>query len=160
MLALPLSTQMASPLSHVWDDREKALSEVEEHFKTLIGKYPVDANRIVFAGFSQGAARAIEIVMSQRLEARGFIAVVPGTLDLAELEGWVGTGTRKARGVLVSGGRDPHYDRFIQIKEMFEKHYVPMMFENYPEMAHQIPNDFESVLQKGLKFILQENHDS
>lgn len=157
VLALPRSTQMASPLSYVWDDREKALNEIAGHFATLIEKYPIDRNRIVIAGFSQGATRAIELVMSQRLKVRGFFGVVPGTLDLHELEQWAAPGEHEARNVLISGGKDPRYEMFIQIKELFAKHNIALMFENYPKMAHQIPSDFETLLQKGLKFILQEH---
>ena len=160
MLALPRSTQMASPISFLWDDREKAMNEIETYYKTLLKDDSVDASRIVIAGFSQGAARAIELVMSQKLKARGFIAVVPGPLDLAELEGWAaspfGDDAGGGRGVLISGGKDPRYEMFVQIREMFAKHNLPLMFENYPEMAHQIPNDFEMILQKGFEFILQE----
>jgi len=154
MLALPQSSQLASPLSYVWDNREKALNEIVAHVNALVKEYAIDPNRIVIAGFSQGAARAIELVMSRKVQARGFIAVVPGTLDQAELEQWAGSGVR--RGVLVSGGKDPRYEMFVQIKEMFTKHNIPLLFEHFPEMAHQIPNDFETVLQKGLEFILQE----
>src|SRR5215510_6115137 len=69
VLALPQSSQLASPRSFVWDDREKALSEIVGHVETLIKEYPVDADRIVVAGFSQGATRAIELVMSQKVKA-------------------------------------------------------------------------------------------
>lgn len=154
MLALPRSTQMASPTSFLWDDREKALNEIEAHYQTLRKTESVDAGRIVIAGFSQGAARAIELIMSQKVPARGFIAVVPGPVDLVELADWAGSG--QGRGVLISGGKDPRYEMFVQIKEMFAQHNLPLLFENYPEMAHQIPNDFEPILQKGLQFILQE----
>lgn len=154
MLALPQSSQLASPLSFVWDDREKALNEIVAHVNALVKEYAIDPNRIVIAGFSQGAARAIELVMSQKVKSHGFIAVVPGPLDLVELEGWAASG--EGRGVLISGGKDPRYEMFVQIKEMFTKHNIPLMFENYPEMGHQIPNDFEPILQKGLEFILQE----
>jgi predicted esterase len=157
MLALPQSSQLASPLSFVWDDREKALNEILVHVETLVREYPIDRNRIVVAGFSQGAARAIELVMSQKFKARGFIAVVPGTLDSAELEGWAtspyGDDAGAGRGVLISGGRDPRYEMFIQIREIFAKHNLPLMFENFPELAHQIPNDFEPMLERSLNFL-------
>jgi len=155
MLALPQSSQLASPISYVWDDREKALNEIVAHIESLTEKHPIDTNRIVVAGFSQGAARAIELVMSKRIQARGFIAVVPGTLDQTELEAWAGSSV--ARGVLISGGKDPRYEMFKQVKSIFERHDLPLLFEHYPEMAHQIPNDFEVVLQKGLEFILKEH---
>lgn len=157
VLALPQSSQKTSPLLYVWDDREKALDEIARHVETLIEKYPIDRDRIVIAGFSQGAARAIELVMSQKVKARGFFAVVPGTLDLTELGSWARLG--EGRGLLVSGGKDPRYEMFVQIREIFANHNLPLMFEHHPEMAHQIPNDFENILRKGLKFILNEENE-
>ena len=154
MLVLPQSSQMASPLSFIWDDREKTFNEIISHVERLVRDYPIDRDRIVIAGFSQGAARAIELVMSQKVKARGFFAVVPAGVDVTELEGWAGSG--QGRGVLVSGGEDPRYEMFVQIKEIFAKHDIPLMFENYPEMAHQMPNEFGSVLKKGLDYILKE----
>jgi len=157
MLALPQSSQLEAPQSFVWDDREKTFDEIEAQYKTLLKDYPVDPSRIVIAGFSQGAARAIELVMSQRLKAKGFIAVVPGRLDFPELEGWAGSGL--GRGVLISGGKDLNYEKFIQIKEMFERHNIPLMFENFPEIAHQIPVEFEQVLERSLNFLCNEEKE-
>ncbi|WKZ46956.1 MAG: hypothetical protein QY306_14165 [Anaerolineales bacterium] len=154
LLAMPQSSQTASSQSYLWDDREKTFNEVEKHYDMLIEKYPVDPERIIVAGFSQGAARAIELVTSERVKARGFFAVVPGTVNMAELEGWAAS--HVGRSVLVSGGKDPRYAMFVQIKDKFEKHNIPLLFEHYPEMAHQIPDDFETVLQKGLNFIVKE----
>lgn len=148
MPAPPQSSQMASPLSHMWDELEKALNEIVGHVETLREKYPVDMDRIVVASLSQGAARAIELVMSQRIKARGFLAVVPGTLDPTELEQWAGSSI--GRGMLISGGKDPRYEMILQIKETLEKHNVPLMFENFPEMAHQIPNEVEPIMQEDL----------
>jgi predicted esterase len=151
MLAMPQSSQTSSPLSFVWDDREKSMNEIAKHLDSLIENYPIDTYKIVIAGFSQGAARAIELVMTERIKANGFIAVVPGSMDIDELSPWVDSA--KTRGVLISGSRDPRYEMFQQIKEIFAQKDIPLMFENYPEMAHEFPNDFEQVLQKGLDFI-------
>lgn len=158
ILAMAQSSQPSSPLSFVWDDREKAIDEIAEHFNSLIEKYPVDNNKIAIAGFSQGAARAIELVMSQRIKADGFIAVVPGTIDIDELNRWADS--TKVRGFLISGGRDPRYEMFQQIKEIFAQKDIPLMFENYAEMAHEFPNDFESVLHRGLDFIMKQEPNS
>jgi predicted esterase len=151
MLAMPQSSQPSSPLSFVWDDREKSMNEIVKHLDSLIENYPIDTYKIVIAGFSQGAARAIESVMSQRIKANGFIAVVPGNMDVDELDRWADS--TKVRGVLISGGRDPRYEMFQHVKEIFSKKDIPLMFENYPKMAHEFPDGFEQVLQKGLNFI-------
>lgn len=156
-LAMPQSSQPSSSVSFVWDDRQKAMDEIAHHLDTLIEQYPIDNNKIVVAGFSQGAARAIELVMSERIKANGFLAVVPGPIDLNQLGVWADSS--EARGVLISGGRDPRYEMFQQIKAIFSQKELPLMFENYPEMPHVFPDDFEKVLQKGLEFILQEENE-
>ena len=157
ILAMPQSSQPSSTLTFVWDDREKTMDEIAKHFDSLVREYSIDKEKIVVAGFSQGAARAIELVMSKRIKANGFIAVVPGTIDLDQLSRWADS--TKTRGVLISGGRDPRYEMFQQVKEIFTQKNIPLMFENYPEMSHEFPKDFESVLQKGLDFILKEQHN-
>ena len=151
ILAMPQSSQPSSPLSFVWDDREKSMNEIAKHLDSLVENYPIDTHKIVIAGFSQGAARAIELVMSQRIKADGFIAIVPGTIDIDELGRWADS--TKVKGVLISGGRDPRYEMFQQVKEIFTQKNIPLMFENYPEMGHDFPNDIEQVLQRGLDFI-------
>ena len=151
ILAMPQSSQPSSPLSFVWDDRERSMNEITKHLDSLVENYPIDTHKIVIAGFSQGAARAIELVMSQRINADGFIAIVPGTIDIDELDRWADS--TNVKGVLISGGRDPRYEMFQQVKEIFTQKDIPLMFVNYPEMAHEFPNDIEQVLQKGLDFI-------
>ncbi|MCI0550889.1 MAG: hypothetical protein L0287_08035 [Anaerolineae bacterium] len=158
ILGMPQSSQPSSPLSFVWDDREKAMNEIVEHFNSLMKKYPIAMNRIVVAGFSQGAARAIELVMSNRIKANGFFAVVPGTIDINELNGWADA--NEARGVLISGGRDPRYEMFQQVRKIFTQKNLPLMFENYPDMGHDFPKVFETVLQKGLDFIIKQEPNS
>lgn len=158
ILAMPQSSQPSSSLSFDWDDRQKALDEIANHFDSLIEKYPVDNNIVALAGFSQGAARAIELVMSGRIKANGFLAVVPSMIDLNELSVWADSS--EARGVLISGGSDPRYEMFQQINEIFSQKALPLIFENYPEMAHEFPNDFETVLQKGLDFIMKQEPNS
>jgi len=157
ILAMPQSSQLASPLVYLWDDREKAMNEIAEHITSLIEKHPVDADRIVVAGFSQGAARAMQLVLSKRVHAHGFLAVVPAAMDLDELNGWAGSGA--VRGVLVSGGRDPRHEFFQQVREIFANKNVPLIFEHYLEMSHEFPDDFETVLKKGLHFILKEHRN-
>lgn len=157
ILAMPQSSKPSSSLSFVWDDRQKAMDEIANHFDSLIEKYPIDNNKIVLAGFSQGAARAIELVMSGQIKANGFLAVVPSTIDLNELNAWADSS--EARGVLISGGKDPRYEMFRQINAIFSQKNLSLMFKNYLEMGHGFPNDFETVLQKGLEFILQEENE-
>ena len=157
-LAMPQSSQPSSSVSFVWDDRHKAMDEIAHHLDSLIEKYPIDNNKVVLAGFSQGAARAIELVMSGRIRANGFLAVVPGPIDLNQLGVWADSS--EARGVLISGGRDPRYEMFQQINAIFSQKELPLMFENYPEMPHVFPDDFEKVLQKGLEFIMKREPNS
>lgn len=154
MLAMPQSSQMTSPMAYLWDDLDKSLAEIAKHLDSLIKGYSIDPERIVIAGFSQGAARAMQLVMNRVVKARGFLSVVPSGVEGNELESWsnaIGT-----RNVLISGGKDSRHDFFQQMKEICEAKRIPLMFKHYPEMGHDFPDEFEQVLQQGLKFILNE----
>lgn len=157
ILAMPQSSQLASPLAYLWDDREKAQSEIVEHVHALIETYSVDVNRIVIAGFSQGAARAMQIVMNGLVKSRGFLAVVPGMIEDDELNGW--SNSNNTRNVLIAGGRDSRHEMFERVRKTFEEKGIPLMFRKYPEMAHDFPNDFDDALQQGLNFILNEEYE-
>lgn len=156
MLALPQSSQLGSPNSFVWDDAAKTEAEMIVHFAEIIRKYPIDPERIILAGFSQGAARAIHLALKGVIRSRGFLAVVPGKVLLDDLENL----TRFAkdanlRGYLVAGGKDPRYEVFQTAHRLLNANGIRCAMEEHPTIGHEFPPDFEQSLEKGIQFILE-----
>jgi predicted esterase len=152
MLAMPQSSQCGSPTAFTWDDTAKAREEVAAHYRGLVRQYPVDAERIVLGGFSQGAALSIQLALRGPIPARGFIAVVPGRWALDGLEG-LARSARGLRGYLATGGQDPRNDVFAEIQSTLNRNGVPCEAEDHPEMAHDFPQAFDRTLDKALRFL-------
>ncbi len=152
MLAMPQSSQCSSPGAFSWDDAALAREEIAGQYRALMESYPLDTGRILLGGFSQGAALAIQISLRGPIPARGFIAVVPGRIALAGLEGLVHSAPR-LRGYLVTGGRDPRKEVFTQIHELLNRNGIPCELEDHPQMGHAFPPDFDRSLANALKFL-------
>ncbi len=156
LLAMPQSSQLGSPNSYVWDDADKTEAEIAAHFSRLAAQYPLDANRIILAGLSQGAARAVQLALKQIVPARGFLAVVPGNILMDDLEMLARSAAGKVRGYLVAGGKDPRYEVFQQAHAILNRNGVACEIEDHPEMGHEFPPDFEQSISRAMEFILKE----
>jgi predicted esterase len=155
LVAIPRSSQLCWPGAYGWDDGELAGKEIVAHYNTLCAQHPVDHHRLVITGISQGGALAIHLVLGRKLFARGFLAVVPGNSVTEGLEALVqsaqGSGVR---GYLIAGGKDPRYEMFKRVHAMLLQHGIPCEMEDYPELGHEFPPDFEKSLEKALKNLL------
>ncbi len=85
LLAVPQSSQTVWPDAFVWNDRDRAVSEIQQHDAALAAQYPIDRSRVVVGGFSMGGGLAIWLPVSGAIEARGFVAVAPYLPDAQSL---------------------------------------------------------------------------
>ena len=157
LLAMPQSSQLGSPNSYVWDNEEQSLSEITAHYRFLLEKYPVDTDRVVLAGFSQGAALAIVLTLAGSIPARGFLPVSPGGLNLERLETLAkSAGVSRPRGYMILGGRDFRFDTLKAMHSTLSACGIPCMLEEHASMAHEFPADFDQTLQRAFAFIFEK----
>ena len=69
------STQPLSSSTFCWDDPEQGLADILFYIENILGKYPIDMQRIVIAGFSQGSGMSIYSAMSGNINVSGFISI-------------------------------------------------------------------------------------
>jgi predicted esterase len=160
LLALPQSSQVRGPDAYVWNDRDWAVREIQEHVATLCEQYAVDSERVVVAGFSLGGELAIWLAMSGTIEARGFIAVGPGGPYMREPDKWVplieASQGRGLRGYMVVGEQDIScYEGTQALAAMLRSRDIPCELEVHPNLGHDFPPEFQQSLTRGLEFILQ-----
>lgn len=75
-LALAGSAEISwSPGLFVWNDAARARSQVLQHLAELLRSPELRPSRIVLAGFSMGALRALELAASDRERIAGVVAV-------------------------------------------------------------------------------------
>jgi len=157
LLAMPQSSQLGSPNSYVWDDAEKGMLEIDEHYKSLVKQYQIDTARIVLGGFSQGAALSILLTLDGRIPARGFLPISPGGLSQEILETLAKSAyVRGTRGYMVVGGHDFRFEMLKGIYNTLCVCQIPCIFEEHAEMAHEFPSDFDQTLQRAMDFIFEK----
>jgi predicted esterase len=156
LVCLPQSSQVYAPGTYTWNDWEWAQQEVQARYTALCQEYPIDAERVVLAGFSQGGGLAAWLVLSQAIQARGLILVGPFLPDITKviplLERHVPQGLRV---YLVAGQRDQYcYGIAHQLATLLPKYGAVCKVDNYPDLEHSFPADFEEKLPDALSFIL------
>lgn len=153
MLAMPRSSQLGSPNMFVWDDAALAREEIGSECRRLLEGYRIDQERVILAGFSQGASAAIQISLGGVLPDRGFLAVAPGRMAMEEIE-QLAHSAHGRRGYMIVGGRDPRHESLAQIHTLVNRNGVPCEMEDHSEMGHEFPNEFGRSITQALKFLL------
>ena len=156
LVAAAQSSQLQGHNLFVWDDLELAVRQVKELTNALFKQHPVDLQRVLLGGFSQGGGLAIYLAINGVLPSCGFIGVAPfiASLEAISLSGKAPS-PAPVRGYLVTGGKDRGQDGFQQIRLLLNKIDVPCQVENHPELGHAYPDRFSETILRALHFILQ-----
>ena len=148
------SSQVIGMNSYCWDDQERAIREVKASLAELLHSYPLDQDRVLLGGFSQGGGLAIWLALQRLILCRGFIAVAP---FLPEAETMTGNATQRTvsslQGFLVTGELDSYQQMFDQIEKRLLALQIACQRERYPELGHEYPPEFDRSLEKALDFI-------
>jgi len=158
LVALPQSAEVAGKGLYVWNDMERLNKDVPTHYETLKQKYKIDEQKTIIAGFSKGGHASIHLALKGFFPVNGFLALSP---YVGAVENWIpllnNPNLKKMRGYFVLGGKDEHCTPgALILKDKLIECGVKCESEIFPDMAHDIPSNFDEVLQRALKFILDE----
>jgi predicted esterase len=158
LVALPQSAEIAARGLYVWTDIKRVERDVSVHYETLQQQYAVDENKTVIAGFSKGGHAAIHIALKEFFPVRGFLALAPFVGDMSPWLPLINSCiNKKMRGYFVLGGKDQHCTPgALLLKNKLIESGIKCEVEIFPEMSHDIPINFDEVLQKAIKFIFNE----
>ena len=158
LVAAAQSSQVAGIRAYCWDDPNQAIIEIKDHYTALARDYPLDPQRVVLSGFSQGAGLAFWLAISREIPAAGFISIGPYLEQLAKMSPSLPAGAiPDVRGYIISGGKEQDNGMFAQVEAALKEHAVPYHWHIYPEQAHQMPGDLEQRLKVALEFIFPED---
>ena len=154
LVAVPQSSQVVSPAGYGWGDGDRALKEVCGHYRTMVRDYPVDLNRVVVGGFSQGGTAAISMALSGSVPVRGIlgIACAPRSLDEVR-EAIGGTSVREMRLYLLVGDKDHVLERATDFAEILKSAGMTARLDIRPALGHELPDDFGRSLVAALEFL-------
>lgn len=158
LVALPQSAEVAGKGLYVWNDIERVNRDIPGHYETLNEQYEIDDQKTIVAGFSKGGHAAIHLALKGFFPVNGFLALAP---FVGAVEAWLplpnDPDLKKLRGYFVLGGRDEHCTPgALLLKDKFIEYGIKCEFEIFPDMAHDIPSNFDKVLQRALAFIFGE----
>ncbi len=158
LVALPQSAEVAGKGLYVWNDFERLNKDIPAHYETLNQQYEIDDQKTIIAGFSKGGHAAIHLALKGFFPVNGFLALAP---FVGAVETWLplldDPNLKKLRGYFVLGGRDEHCTPgALLLKEKLIAYGIKCEVEIFPDMAHDIPTNFDEVLQRALSFILAE----
>ena len=138
-----------------WDDLERARRDIKETFEQLVSEYPVDPDKTVIAGFSQGGRTAIDMAVNNVIPAAGFVAHCPGgglteSVSLDDVQSAAGRGLR---GTILTGKIDHSRDEQEQLVAILEQGSLDYRYVTIPDLGHWYPNDFASHLDAAIAHI-------
>ena len=158
LVAAPQSSQVTGMEAYGWDDTPQAIAEIQAHYAALARDYPIDPQRVVLGGFSQGAGLAIWLSVSRQVAAAGFISIGPYLHELPEMAPQLPSGPiPDLRGFIISGALEQDSGMFTSFEALLKDRAVPYHWHVYPDLAHQMPPDFDQRLQTALDFIFTKS---
>ncbi len=158
LVALPQSAEISAKGLYVWNDTTRFEKDIPVHYEIIKQQYPIDENKAIIAGFSKGGHAAIHLALKGFFPVRGFLALAPYVGDVNNWLPLLNTPNLKnLRGYFVMGGRDEHCTPgAMKLKDKFNDQGLMCEMEVFPEMEHDIPSNFDEVLARANKFILNE----
>jgi predicted esterase len=158
---LVLSPQSTQPLysgSYSWIEPEQALADLHFYIEQTLKDHPIDQQRVVIAGFSQGSGMAIYAALSGKLNVRGFIGIGTYWADPESLGplAQLARQTKAIRGYFVVGEKDQTLNKTREIQKVLNENNIQFDEEVHPDLAHEFPADFESSFDKAINFIFTE----
>ncbi|MGA2505371.1 MAG: hypothetical protein ABSG01_14910 [Anaerolineales bacterium] len=155
-LGLPQSSQVYSPDRYTWNDWAWALQEVPQRFAAICAKHPIDTNRVVLAGFSQGGGLAAWLGLGDMIRARGLILVGPFLVNVDHLLPILDKhGPYYLRAYIAAGTRDEYCHGIAQqLASLLPKYGIECHLDVYADLEHCFPLDFERKLPEALDYVM------
>lgn len=154
LVAAPQSSQIQGLNAYCWDDLVLARREIQDLVINLETQHPIDSQRVILGGFSQGGGMAVRLALESTFSARGFIAVSPYLQGIEEVPYPSGNNAQPVmRGYLVTGSLDTNQDMFARFERLLQDRTVSYLRDDHPDVAHDYPLDFEHSLEAALNFI-------
>ncbi|MEN8155286.1 MAG: dienelactone hydrolase family protein, partial [Acidobacteriota bacterium] len=131
-----------------------AIDEVKALYKEILQKYPVNTDKIVLVGFSQGASLAMNMTIYNDIKSLGVLAGCPFNDDIDEKHS-LNLKKRDIRFFVFTGDKDRRFNKTVKNMEMLKKSGVKVIFKINKNMGHQFSVNIETDINEALKLILE-----
>jgi len=154
LLVFTQSSQVVSPRTFGWEDMELGKKDIKTIYDKIIAQYPVDKEKIVIAGFSQGGMLALDIAVNEIIPAAGFVVLHPGGGIPGEMntDTAAKAGKRSLKGTIIMSEQNKSGEEIDQLQELLKNGKIDYRFI-VSGSGHWYPADFSTQLAAALAHI-------
>jgi poly(3-hydroxybutyrate) depolymerase len=167
LLAVPHSSQPISSEEYCWDDPDRSEHDVSWAYQQIHDKYSFDPKKVVLAGFSQGAALAMYMILNRTFPSQGFIAVAasdwvapedkPANQRDRPSEAFASfvraKDVRGLKGVIIMGDKDPFLPKIKKLLEGMVERGFNCKIDVVQNLGHDFPTNFDKRLESATRFL-------
>jgi len=128
-------------------------NEIKEFYNLVSQQYSIDNNCILIGGFSGGAIASIDVIMSNAIPIKGFIALGPGLTESFTKENVKLAAERGVKGVLMEGELLMPLPEQEEMVNTFDEIGFKHKFLINQGIGHAIPEDLSYKLNQAIEFI-------
>ncbi len=132
-----------------------AIDEVKALYKEILAKYPVNIEKIVLVGFSQGASLAMNMTIYNDIKCLGVLAGCPFNDDIDEKHS-LNLKKRDVRFFVFTGDKDRQFQKTVKNMDILKKSGLKTVLKINKGLGHQFSPDIESDIKKALTLILEK----
>ena len=132
-----------------------AIDEVKALYTDIIRKYPVNTEKVVLVGFSQGAALAMNMAIYNDINCIGVLAGCPFNDDIDDAHA-LDLKQRDVRFFVFTGDKDFSYKDTVKNMDILKKAEVKTLFKINKNMGHQFSEDIDEDIKKALILIFEK----
>ena len=155
---LVLSPQSTQPIyrgAYTWMDPELALEDLQVYFEQTLKDHPIDEQRVVVAGFSQGSGMAIYAALSGKIKVCGFLSIATYLSDPGSIRPLAKQAT-SVHGYFITGEKERDLHKVREIQNILKENNIPFGEEVHSDLGHEFPPDFGTSFDKAIDFIFME----
>jgi predicted esterase len=152
VIVAPAGPDVYSAGRFTWDSGfEKSFKRIEEALEAAAKKYPIDKDKLITSGFSQGAGVALEVLYKHPKRVAGSVVFCP----LAELFLMKPPDGVKGKVALVAR-EDEKSGFWPQVQETFRKKGGALVAHSITGMSHTLPAEFLTYFESWLLLTLEK----
>lgn len=137
--------------------RTKWSEQVNNGYKQIISKYPVDTSEIILSGPSSGGGRSIILGINNIVPASGLLlnfSVIPRGLSN---DSYVKSAERGLKVVQLCCENDWGIQQQKEFGYWLDKYTIKNRFLIFPDKGHEYPANFQHHLDTSIEFLLKKN---
>lgn len=142
------SSQVVTSEGYSWDDTERAEMEILSAYREVVDQYPVDTDRVVIGGFSQGGTTSLDLLCREVIPCDKYVVLCPDRPESCTPDAI--DQIKDIEGTILTGEHDPCLENQKQLVADIEKQRIAVNFTVIEGLGHWFPENLSALIDKAL----------